>query len=244
MTATAIPAPQSSADKAKYASALRAAAFIQSGMKVGLGTGSTAAWLVRILGERVRDGLQITCVPTSSQTRDLAAECGVATTTLDAAGRLDLVIDGADEFDPVKTLIKGGGGALLQEKIVAAAADRMIVITDASKQVSTLGAFPLPIEIVRFGAETTREAVEAVLASENVGGRVTSWRMKDAEKFVADEGHYILDLHLGEIGDAPALAARLLALPGVVETGLFIDMATTIVIGAEDGTATVIGDAT
>lgn len=240
MTSATSHAPQSAADKAKYASALRAADFIQDGMKVGLGTGSTAAWLVRILGARVADGLSITCVPTSTQTRDLAAECGVATTTLDAAGRLDLVIDGADEFDPAMTLIKGGGGALLQEKIVAAAADRMIVITDASKQVAKLGAFALPIEIIRFGAETTRMAVEDILAKEDVAGRSTSWRLQGDDRFVADEGHYILDLHLGEIGDAPGLATRLLALPGVVETGLFIGMASAVVIGAEDGTATVI----
>lgn len=243
MTSTTLPAPQGSAEKAKFASAARAAEYVTDGMKIGLGTGSTAAWLVRILGERVRDGLSITCVPTSSRTRDLAAECGVATTTLDNAGHLDLVIDGADEFDPAMTLIKGGGGALLQEKIVAAAADRMIVITDASKQVPMLGSFPLPVEIVRFGAETTRAAVEAVLTSEQVGGRTTSWRMDGDERFVADEGHYILDLHLKEIGDAPGLAARLLALPGVVETGLFIGMATAIVIGHEDGSADVLGDA-
>lgn len=238
------PAPQNSADKAKYAAAARAADFVHDGMKVGLGTGSTAAWLVRILGERVCDGLSITCVPTSTQTRELAAECGVATTTLDQAGRLDLVIDGADEFDPEMTLIKGGGGALLQEKIVAAAADRMIVITDASKRVEKLGAFPLPVEIVRFGAETTRMAVAAVLEAESVAKRETTWRMSGLDKdtkFVADEGHFILDLHLDQIDDAAGLAARLLAVPGVVETGLFIDLATAIVIGKEDGSADVIG---
>lgn len=235
-----VSAPDSPADKAKYAAALRAAEFVRDGMKLGLGTGSTAAWLVRILGERVEAGLTLTCVPTSTRTRDLAAECGVETTTLDAAGRLDLVIDGADEFDPAMTLVKGGGGALLQEKIVAAAADRMIVITDASKQVETLGAFPLPVEIVRFGAETTRAAVEQVLAGQNVAGRETSWRMAGDEKFVADEGHFILDLHLGRIEDAKALASRLLALPGVVETGLFIGMASAVVIGREDGSAHVV----
>ena len=132
---------------------------------------------------------------------------------------------------------------MLQEKIVASAADRMIVITDPSKQVAKLGAFPLPIEVIRFGAETTRAAVEAVLADEDVAGRETSWRLKGEERFVADEGHYILDLHLGAIGDTHGLATRLLALPGVVETGLFIGMASAIVIGAEDGSATVIDGA-
>ncbi|MGB1213315.1 MAG: ribose-5-phosphate isomerase RpiA [Pikeienuella sp.] len=244
MNAISLPQPTNAADKAKYAAASRAADYVSDGMKVGLGTGSTAAWLVRILGERVGKGLQITCVPTSTRTRELAEQCGIATTTLDAAGRLDVVIDGADEFDDAMTLIKGGGGALLQEKIVASAADKMVVITDPSKHVATLGRYPLPIEVVRFGAETTRADVERILADEDVGGRETSWRMKDGERFVADEAHFILDLHLQEIADASGLSARLLALPGVVETGLFIGMATSVVIGLEDGSARVIEQAT
>ena len=234
--------PDTPSERAKYAAAKCAADMIEDGMKVGLGTGSTAAWLVRILGDRVASGLSVTCVPTSTQTRDLAAECGVATTTLDEAGQLDLVIDGADEFDAGRTLIKGGGGALLQEKIVAAAAARMVVITDPSKRVETLGAFPLPVEVIRFGSETTRTAIETLLEGEDVAGRTTSWRMAGDERFVADEGHYILDLHLGRIGDAAGLAARLLALPGVVETGLFLDLATVIVVGHPDGRAEVIPD--
>ncbi|MEO0914801.1 MAG: ribose 5-phosphate isomerase A, partial [Pseudomonadota bacterium] len=160
--------------------------------------------------------------------------------TLDKAGWLDLVIDGADEFDPLLSLIKGGGGALLQEKIVATASDRMIVIADPTKEVERLGGYPLPVEVVRFGAEVTKGLIEDRLADMDVAQREVRWRRKDADLFVTDEGHYILDLELGEIRDVDALAQGLLALPGVVETGLFLDIADTVVIGAASGEARLI----
>lgn len=232
----------SGADRAKRAAAARALAFVTPGMALGLGTGSTAAWLVRLLGERAQGGgFDGVCVATSSRTAALAQECGLRVAALDDVGRLDLTIDGADEFDPDLTLIKGGGGALLQEKIVAAASARMVVISDASKEVATLGAFPLPVEVARFGWRATQALIEAILAGEDVDGRDVALRMEGDEAYVTDEGHHILDLHLGRIGAAPRLAAALVAAPGVVETGLFIGMADAVVIGREDGGARVIG---
>lgn len=228
-------------DRAKLVSAYHAMTFIESEMRVGLGTGSTAAWLVKLLGARRHlFGLEIQCVATSSQTEDLAHRLGLRMISLDQAGWLDLVIDGADEFDPLLSLIKGGGGALLQEKIVAAASDKMIVITDPTKQVQRLGAFPLPVEIVRFGADVTRSLIDDLLPSQDVAARNTGWRMSDDARFITDEGHYILDLSLGEIRDVDTLSASLLAIPGVVETGLFLDMADVIVMGAASGEAELI----
>jgi ribose 5-phosphate isomerase len=166
-------------DTAKFVAAKRAMEFIEDGMKLGLGTGSTAAWMVRCLGERVRDeGLNITGVPTSSRTAELARQQGIKVISLDEARWLDLTIDGADEFDPELNLIKGGGGALLQEKIVATASDRMIVITDISKQVDALGAFPLPVEVIPFGWQTTKALVEEVLTSMDVMGHTTTLRTR------------------------------------------------------------------
>lgn len=224
-------------DRAKYASAHCAADFVQDGMRVGLGTGSTAAWLVRRLGARVRqEGLRILAVPTSTRTAQLARDVGINVVSLDEARWLDLTIDGADEFDAELTLIKGGGGALLQEKIVATASDQMIVITDAAKEVKTLGAFPLPVEVVPFGWQATRALVEEVLASVDVLGRQSSLRMNGDRPFVTDEGNYILDLGLGRIGNARQLALVLNQVPGVVENGLFVDIADQVVIGHADGT--------
>lgn len=224
-------------DRAKYASAHCAADFVQDGMRVGLGTGSTAAWLVRRLGARVRqDGLRIIAVPTSARTAQLAREVGINVVSLDEARWLDLTIDGADEFDTELTLIKGGGGALLQEKIVATASDQMIVITDAAKEVKTLGAFPLPVEVIPFGWPATKALVEEVLASMDVMGRQSSLRMNGTQPYVTDEGNYILDLALGRIGNARQLALVLNQVPGVVENGLFVDIADQVVIGHADGT--------
>lgn len=223
-------------DMAKFVAARRAAAFVQSGMKVGLGTGSTAAWLVKCLGGRVRDeGLRITAVPTSSRTAALAREQGIEVVTLDEAGWLDITIDGADEFDADLTLIKGGGGAHLQEKIVATASDRMVVIADASKQVETLGAFPLPVEVVPFGAAATRRLIEETLIGLDVGGHETAWRMSGGAPFVTDEGNRILDLHLRRIGQPRQLSLVLNQIAGVVENGLFIDICDAVVIGHGDG---------
>ncbi|MDW3222911.1 MAG: ribose-5-phosphate isomerase RpiA [Paracoccaceae bacterium] len=223
-------------ENAKRVAAKRAAQMVETGMRVGLGTGSTAAWLVRCLGEMARDdGLRIRAVPTSTQTAELARSVGIEVITLDEAKWLDLTIDGADEFDGHLNLIKGGGGALLQEKIVATASDRMIVIADAGKEVETLGAFPLPIEVIPFGLQTTQKLVEETLVSMDVLGRDTSLRMKGDAAFVTDEGNHILDLHVKRIGDARQLALTLNQIPGVVENGLFIDICDRVIIGFGDG---------
>jgi ribose 5-phosphate isomerase A len=223
-------------DKAKYVAARRAVEFVEDGMRVGLGTGSTAAWMVRCLGELIRDeGMKITGVATSSRTAKLAAEVGVPIRTLDEVRWLDLTIDGADEFDGSLNLIKGGGGALLQEKIVATASDQMVVITDAAKEVAHLGAFPLPVEVIPFGWQTTRTLVEETLGSLDVLGRGISQRMNGAKPFLTDEGNYILDLHLGRIGNARQLSLILNQIPGVVENGLFIDICDVVIIGHGDG---------
>lgn len=224
-------------ERAKLYSAYHAMGFIESGMRVGLGTGSTAAWLVRLLGARKRmEGLDIVAAGTSVQTEQLAEAVGIRISALDDAAPLDLTIDGADEFDPQLSLIKGGGGALLREKIVATASGRMVVITDPSKEVPVLGRFPLPVEIVRFGWRTTVAMVAEVLAGADVDGTEIRRRGGD-DPFVTDEGHFILDLHLGRIGDVDALARALVSVAGVVETGLFIDIADTVVIGAASGEA-------
>lgn len=223
-------------DKAKFVAAKRAAQIVEDGMRVGLGTGSTAAWLVRCLGEMVReDGLRMKGVPTSSRTASLARDVGIDVISLDEARWLDLTIDGADEFDGDLNLIKGGGGALLQEKIVATASDRMVVIADAGKEVETLGAFPLPVEVIPFGWQTTQALIEETLISMDVLGRRASLRMNGETAFVTDEGNYILDLHLKRIGNARQLALVLNQMPGVVENGLFIDICDTVIVGYGDG---------
>ena len=231
-----MPAELSPIDKAKFAAARRAVDFVEDGMKVGLGTGSTAAWMVRCLGERVREeGLRIVGVPTSSRTADLARQIGISVVGLDEAKWLDLTIDGADEFDAQLQLIKGGGGALLQEKIVATASDRMIVITDASKEVVNLGAFPLPVEVVPFGWQTTRALIEEMLIATDVLGRQTTLRLNGTQPYITDEGNYIVDLHLNRIGNARSLAVALNQIPGVVENGLFIDICDMVIIGGAEG---------
>lgn len=223
-------------DTAKYVAAKRAVDFVEDGMRVGLGTGSTAAWMVRALGDLVReDGLKIRGVPTSTRTADLAREVGIEVVTLDAARWLDLTIDGADEIDGNLDLIKGGGGAHLQEKIVAAASDRMVVIADIGKEVGTLGAFPLPIEVIPFGWQTTKILVEELLINMDVLGRDAMLRMVGDAPFVTDEGNHIIDLHLGRIGDAQALSMALNHVPGVLENGLFLDMCDVVVLGHGDG---------
>lgn len=228
-------------DRAKRAAALRAAEMVATGMKVGLGTGSTAAFLVRRLGERVRDeGLRIVAVATSERTAALAREVGIEVAELDEAGWLDLTIDGADEVDGLFRLIKGGGGALLREKIVAAASDRMVVIADEGKRVGTLGAFSLPVEVIPFGWRVTQKIVERELSRSDVDGRGAALRMRGGQAFVTDEGNHILDLSLGRIGDPEGLAVALNAIPGVVENGLFLGMCKALVVGRGDGTAEVV----
>ena len=223
-------------EAAKFAAASRAAAFVEDGMKVGLGTGSTAVWLVRILAERAQEeSLRFKAVPTSTRTAEQARSLGLELSTLDELKWLDLTIDGADEFDPDLNLIKGGGGALLHEKIVATASDRMIVIADKTKAVETLGAFPLPIEVVPFGWQTSKALTEELLAGLDLMGHDVAMRMAGDAPFVTDEGNYILDLHLRRIGDARTLAMLLNQIPGVVENGLFIDICDTVVVGNSDG---------
>lgn len=192
-----------SMDDLKRQAAARAVEQVRDGMKLGLGTGSTAKHFVELLGERVQAGLKVIGVPTSEATRADAERCGVPLTTLEEVDRLDLTVDGADEIDPNLELIKGGGGALLREKIVAAASDRMIVIADESKWVQTLGRFPLPIEVIPFGLGATRRAIEAVFAENGVSGEMDIRKAKDGHAFVTDGGHWIIDARLGQIPDSP-----------------------------------------
>jgi ribose 5-phosphate isomerase A len=224
-----------SMDDLKRQAAARAVEQVKDGMKLGLGTGSTARHFVELLGERVQAGLKIVGVPTSEATRADAERCGVPLTTLEEVDRLDLTVDGADEIDANLELIKGGGGALLREKIVAAASDRMIVIADESKWVETLGRFPLPIEVIPFGLGATRRAIEAAFAENGVSGQMDIRKAKDGHAFVTDGGHWIIDAHLGRIPDSPKLAASLNSIPGVVEHGLFIGLARTAVLAGPQG---------
>jgi ribose 5-phosphate isomerase A len=226
-------------DELKRRAAARAVEHVRDGMKLGLGTGSTAKHFVELLGEKVRTGLNVVGVPTSEATRADAERCGIALGSLDEIDRLDLTVDGADEIDPHLNLIKGGGGALLREKIVAAASDRMIVIADETKWVGALGRFPLPIEVVPFGLAATRRAIAEVLSASGAVGRLTIRAGKDGHAFVTDGGHWIVDAHLGVIPDAPALAASLASLPGVVEHGLFIGLATTALLAGPAGIRTI-----
>ena len=223
-------------DTAKYVAAKRACDFVESGMRLGLGTGSTAAWLVKCLGEMVaREGLKVTAVPTSRQTAELARRAGIEVVELDGVSWLDLTIDGADEVDGDLNLVKGGGGALLREKIVATASHRMIVIADGSKEVATLGAFPLPVEVIPFGWQKTRALVEQVIAGLDTLGGEVALRMDGNGPFVTDEGNHILDLDLKRIGDARKAALALNQVPGVVENGLFVDICDMLILGYGDG---------
>jgi ribose 5-phosphate isomerase A len=224
----------------KRDAAAKALTFVEDGMRLGLGTGSTAKHFVDLLAEKVRGGMRVVGVPTSEATRRQAESLGVPLTTLDDTPELDLTIDGADEIDPALNLIKGGGGALLREKIVAAASSRMIVIADASKRVAALGQFPLPIEVNSFGLGATRRAIEKVLEASGCPGPLTPRLKADGHVFVTDGGHMILDAACARIPDPVALASRLHSVPGVVEHGLFIDLATFAII-ASPGGAEVVG---
>jgi ribose 5-phosphate isomerase A len=223
------------ADAYKHQAAARALDFVQSGMRVGLGTGSTAAHFVELLAERVRGGLRVVGVPTSEATRAQAERLGVPLTTLDETPELDLTVDGADEVAPDLSLLKGGGGALLREKIVAAASARMVVIADHTKWVAALGRFPLPVEVVPFGLEATRRAVEAAAAAAGAPGPARLRHGQNGHAFVTDGGHFILDAALERIARPDVLAGRLAAIPGVVEHGLFIGLARAAVIAGPDG---------
>jgi len=223
-----------SADLLKRKAAEAALCLVEPGMKLGLGTGSTAAHFVELLAERVKGGLDVVGVPTSEMTRALAEKLGVPLTTLDETPALDMTVDGADELDGHLRLVKGGGGALLREKVVAAASRRMVVIADQAKDVAVLGAFPLPIEVVRFGLEATRRAI--LRAGDEVGCRGTvSVRQKDGHAFVTDTGQVILDAAFGAIPEPEALAERLSRIPGVIEHGLFIGLASDAFIAGPTG---------
>jgi ribose 5-phosphate isomerase A len=218
----------------KIEAARAALAHVTDGMRLGIGTGTTAAEFVRLLAEKVAGGMSIIGVPTSERTAALCNELGVPLSTLDETPELDLTIDGADEVDPGLNLIKGGGGALLREKIVAAASTRMIVIADESKMVDTLGRFPLPIEVNRFGLKATEIAIRRAASDLGLSGPLTL-RMTDGQPFVTDGGHLILDASFGRIPDTRALSNALFAIPGVVEHGLFLDMARLAIIAGGGG---------
>ena len=224
------------ADEQKRAAAARAVEFVRPGMKLGLGTGSTAKHFVDLVGERVKAGLDVICVPTSEATHTQAKSLGIPLTTLDETPALDLTVDGADEIDPQLILIKGGGGALLREKIVAAASARMIVISDPSKLVPMLGRFPLPVEVTPFGYTATRLAVEKAITSLQKSGPLSLRKGKDGHPFVTDGGHWIIDAALGRIDDPKAMAHALSGIPGVMEHGLFVGLADMAIIGGPDGT--------
>lgn len=218
----------------KIEAARAALTYVESGMRLGIGTGSTAEEFVRLLAEKVASGLSIEGVPTSERTAKLCNELGVPLKSLDELPALDLTIDGADELDGALTLIKGGGGALLREKIVAASSARMIVIADESKLVETLGAFPLPIEVNPFGLASTRILIEKAASRLGLSGALNLRRSGDST-FVTDGGHFILDASFGRIPDAEALSNELNSIPGVVEHGLFINMATLAIIAGPAG---------
>jgi ribose 5-phosphate isomerase A len=224
-----------SAEAYKRAAAARAVEFVRPGMRLGLGTGSTAQAFVELLAQRVKAGLDVVAVPTSEATRALATKLGIALTTLDETPELDLTVDGADEIGPDLALIKGGGGALLREKIVASASATMVVIADASKLVAALGHFPLPVEIAPFGATATRRAVEAAAAAAGCPGPAKLRLAQNGHAFVTDGGHWLLDAQLQRIADPQALAVRLAAVPGVMEHGLFIGLARTAIVAGPDG---------
>src|SRR5579863_7424581 len=216
-------------DQEKAAAARASLAFVRDGNVVGLGTGSTAVYAVKFLGERVRAGLKIRGIPTSVHTRDLAASLGIPLTTLDEFQQtdfqgIDVDIDGADEFDPQLHLIKGGGGALLREKIIASASKQVIIIADSSKQVAVLGKFPLPVEVIPFAQSLIAARITAL------GATVKLRKDAKGNPFISDEGHHILDCSFGQIADPPALARALSDMPGIVEHGLFIDLASVVLV--------------
>jgi len=219
------------AEAQKRAAAARAIEFVRPGMRLGLGTGSTARHFVDLLGERVRGGLNVVAVPTSRDTEVQARHCGIALTSLNEVPELDLTVDGADEIGPDLSLIKGGGGALLREKIVAAASARMIVIADRSKMVDALGRYPLPIEVAPFGLGATRRELERAIADLQESGTLTLRKDRDGHAFVTDGGHWIIDAALGRIDDPRAMAQALCGIPGVMEHGLFIGLAHMAILG-------------
>lgn len=225
-----------SSNEQKKNAALKAASFIENGMKLGLGTGSTAEYFVQALGARVAEGLDIVGVPTSERTRAMAEALGIPLTNLDDTPHLDITIDGADELDSKLRLIKGGGGALLREKIVATASDRMIVIADVSKVVGTLGAFPLPVEVIPFGSTATVQKMTDVAKEHSCEGEIRLRADEFGEPFFTDSENFIFDCHFGSIPDPDGLAAALNKIAGVVDNGLFIGICSFAIVGTDKGT--------
>jgi ribose 5-phosphate isomerase A len=227
--------PELSPDDFKRLAAGKALEFVTPGMRLGLGTGTTAAHFVELLATRVAEGLDVVCVPTSERTRTQAELFAIPLTTIDALPELDLTVDGADEFDPKLRLIKGGGGALLREKIIAMASKRMIVIADSSKSVAVLGKFPLPVEINVFGLEVTKRMILAAAWACGCDGEVRLRKTPGGQAFVSDNAHYIVDCFFGAIADPDRLADRFAAIPGVVEHGLFIGIAKAVISAGPAG---------
>jgi ribose 5-phosphate isomerase A len=209
-------------DQEKEAAARASLKYIQEGQVVGLGTGSTAAYFIKLLGERVKQGLRIRGIPTSDRSRELALSLGIPLTTIDECQEIAVTVDGADEVDPQLRLITGGGGALLREKIVASATQKLVIVADATKQVAKLGKFPLPVEVIRFAQALVMKRIELL------GARVTLRKNQDGTPYVTDENNHILDCCFGEIRDPDGLARELSEMPGVVEHGLFIGMASVV----------------
>ena len=223
-------------DKVKYASAKFALNFIKDGMKIGLGTGSTASWFVVLLGDLIRSkGINISSVSTSEFTKKLAESVGIEVLNLDELINLDLTVDGTDEFDDKLNLIKGGGGALLQEKIVASASSEMIVIADESKCVEKLGNFPLPIEVVPFGVQSTKALIDQLLYSLGYSEALGVIRSKNDNVFITDESNNIIDYKLSKIEDANELSNKLNSLPGVVENGIFVNLCSKVIVAEPNG---------
>lgn len=211
-------------DQEKEAAARASLKFVKDGQVVGLGTGSTAAYFIKLLGEQVKNGLEIRGIPTSLRSLELAQRVGIPLTTLDECQELAVTVDGADEVDPQLRLIKGGGGALLREKIVASATRQFVVVADASKQVQSLGKFPLPVEVIKFAEALVAKRIRAL------GAEVHLRCEADGTPYVTDESNHILDCHFGEIRDANGLSRQLSEMPGIVEHGLFIGMASVVLL--------------
>lgn len=222
-------------DELKESAARAALDLVEDGMRLGLGSGSTAARFVAALGERVASGLRVICVPTSEATRTQAERLGIPLSTLDETTQLDLTVDGADEIDDQLRMIKGGGGALLREKIVATASDRMVVIADESKLVAALGLYPLPVEVVRFGLMATIRLIEAIAAETGCHGAVALRPGDGDAPFVTDQGNLILDCAFGSIPEPEVLAFSLKRVPGVVEHGLFLGLADLAIVAGRSG---------